>query len=72
MQKYCPKCDKIFSSVANFCSWCGEDMRKYIEYPDVKTWEEQKKLHQQMKRDAQLETNYKDKPIINKQLGLFD
>ena len=73
MQKYCAKCDKIFSSTANFCSWCGQDMRDFKEYKDFKTYAERLETHKQMKRDAQLGNNYKEerKPMLNEQLTLF-
>lgn len=73
MQKYCAKCDKIFSSVANYCSWCGEDMAKYKEYPDFFTWEDRLKIHKQMKADAQRGDNFNDgyKPVTTQQLSLF-
>lgn len=73
MQKYCAKCDKIFSSVANYCSWCGEDMAKYKKYPDFFTWEDRLKIHKQMKADAQRGVNFNDgyKPVTTQQLPLF-
>ncbi|MGN1124594.1 MAG: hypothetical protein ACI4SM_00260 [Candidatus Gastranaerophilaceae bacterium] len=73
MQKYCAKCDKIFSSTANYCSWCGENMAKYKEYPDFDNWKDRTILHHQMQQEAQQGNNFNEnyKPVINKQLSLF-
>lgn len=73
MEKYCAKCDQIFSARANYCSWCGQDIAKYKEYPDFETWEQRQKIYEQMKRDALQGTNIKEeyKIVINQQLSLF-
>lgn len=60
MKKYCAKCDKILSSVANYCGWCGENMSKYKEYPDFDNWADRITLHHQMKQDAQQGDNFND------------